>query len=253
VVWDQDFDAYLTFLDETPASFIVDLAAAAHGPVEALARRIQIRVPLLEPRDDGLRDASEVELLARVEDGICELLEQRCGARFLGHVISEGVLHVVCYADGARIDDEASLLDGLDAGGYDIAWLVEDDPEWEMYFEFLFPDPLDFQLIQNRRMLERFADEGDQLSAERIVDHAALFDDRSAIEPAAAALREEGFEVDEPILDEGMRWVLGFHRPERLDEGRTDGFCLEILELLEPFDCLYDGWGAPLIREPDTH
>ena len=251
--WEQDFDAYLTFLDEAPASFIVDLAAAAHAPLEGLDRRVQIRVPMLNPRDDGLRSAEEAETLAALEDAIVDLLEPRCAALFVGHLISGGVLHIVCYAASARIADEAALLEGLDAGSYEVAWIVEEDPEWGMYFEFLFPDPLDFQLIQNRRLLKNFSDSGDELEAERTVDHCALFEARAEAERAAQSLGDEGFTVDPLAPDESGHWVLNFHRNERLDEGRPDAFCLEIIELLEPYEASYDGWGAPLIREPEKH
>lgn len=253
MAWEQDFDAYLTYLDESLASFIVDLAAAAHAPCAPYDHRVQVRVAMQQPREDGLRDRSEADALAQLEDAIVELLEHRCGALFVGHMICEGVLHVVGYADGRRVQDAAVLLEGLDAGTYEVAWMVEADPRWRMYFELLFPESLDFQLIQNRRQLVQFSSRGDPLSAERQVDHCASFEALDEAEDASECLREEGFRVAAPQASESGQWIVEFSRVERLDEGRPDAFCLEIIELLEPFAASYEGWGAVVVSVPTTH
>lgn len=253
MAWEQDFDAYLTYLDESLASFIVDLAAAAHAPCPPYDHRVQVRVVMQHPREDGLRDRREADALGQFEDALVELLEHRCGALFVGHMICEGELHVVCYAEGRRIEDQAALLEGLDAGGYEVAWMVEADPDWRMYFELLFPESLDFQLIQNRRQLIKFTSNGDQLSAERQVDHCATFEQLDEAQDASESLRDEGFEVGDPQASESGHWVVEFNRVERLDEGRPDAFCLEIIELLEPFTASYDGWGAAVVSVPTTH
>ena len=153
---------------------------------------------------------------------------------FVGHVINEGVLHIVCYAAEARIGDEARLLEGIDPGDYDIGWSIDDEPDWDMYFDFLYPGPIDHQMIQNRRLLRMFDAEGDNRSAARVIDHTAMFAMRDSARGAAEVLTAQGFEVDEEIeQNEAGLWILQFHRQDHLAEQRADELCVAILELLE--------------------
>ena len=78
-------------------------------------------------------------------------------------------------------------------------------------------------------------------------------DEPDIAELVLVQLQREGFEVGSPEASESGQWQLHFNRIDRLDEGRPDAFCLEILELLEPFEASYDGWGAALVRPPGLH
>lgn len=247
--WEQDFDAYLAQLDEALASFMIDLGAYAHAPLDTHPSRVQVRVEMQSPRDDGLRSGDEAEALGEIEDRVVELLEERCDAIFVGHTISAGMLHIVCYGAAKELDDPARLFDEFDARGYELAWFVEDDPQWEMYFDFLFPDLRSMQIIQNRRLIALRAEHGDDPSQTRTIDHTALFEDAGAAEEAAVALAAQGYEVD-PVREDEDYWVLQFHREDSLEDGVLDRACLEIIDLLEDFSGAYDGWGAAVVRAP---
>jgi regulator of RNase E activity RraB len=81
----------------------------------------------------------------------------------------------------------------------------------------------------------------------------ALFPTRAALDTAAARLATLGYRVD-PVEapEEDGRWALDFHRDERLDEGRPDGFVTEILDIVLALDGEYDGWGAQIESGADT-
>lgn len=250
--WQPDFDVYFALLDDdAPASFLVDLAAAQHAPLASHTARIQVRVALQQPDENGLRTADELEPLGMVEDALVEWLEHNYDAIYVGHLISDGALYIVTYAPAERAAEPESILDGFDGGDYEIGWLVEDDPEWGMLLEFMYPDAYAMQAIQNRRLLAVRAEHGDDPTLVHAVDHAASFDSQTEAERAAEALREAGFTVDSVNPDEESNgWTVCFQRDERLDGDRPDAFCVEILELLEPFDGTYSGWGAMILREP---
>ncbi len=253
--WEPDYDAYMMMIDEAPASVLVDLAAIHHAPLITHASRLQVRVEMKQPRADGLRSDEELDALGQLEDQLAEWLERCCGAIVVGHLISAGYLHLIAYAPTERIGDPASLLEGFDPGIYDLAWFVEDDPSWGMFLEFLYPDMYAMQGILNRRLLQARSEHGDDPTQVRLVDHAAFFSSRSQAEAASADLREAGFSTD-PVAqsetEEGEVWLLEFHREERLDEDQADRFCMEILELLEPHDAQYDGWGAAILSPPQA-
>ena len=146
-----------------------------------------------------------------------------------------------------------NLLDDFDAGDYEVGWLVEDDPEWGMLLEFLYPDAYAMQIIQNRRMLGTRAEHGDDPSLVHEVDHTAFFASRKQADAAAEALERAGFTIGLITPDdEADGWTVSFKRDERLDEDHPDEFCVEILDLLEPLEGVYWGWGAMILRSPAT-
>jgi regulator of RNase E activity RraB len=252
--WEPDFDAYFAMVDGAPASFLVDLAAGPNAPLPTHPTRLQVRVTLAQPREDGMRDAAELEPLGQLEDALVEWLEQTYGAIYVGHLITDGALHVVAYAPPERVGDPSDLLEGFDPGDYEVGWLIEDDPEWGMLLEFLYPDAYAMQVIQNRRLMSARAEHGDDPSLVHTVDHTASFATREQADEAAEALARAGFEIEAVTADDQADgWTVNFKRDERLDGDRPDEFCVEILELIEPFEGAYWGWGAMIVRSPTTN
>ncbi|MFV8754287.1 DUF695 domain-containing protein [Nannocystaceae bacterium ST9] len=251
--WEPDFDVYFALVDGAPASFMVDLAAGPNAPVESHDTRLQVRVTMKIPREDGMRDGAELEALGELEDALAEWLEQTYDAIYVGHLITEGALHVIAYAPADRVGEPSDLLDGFDPGDYELGWLVEADPEWGMFIEFLYPDPYAMQVIQNRRLMQARAEHGDDPSLIHAVDHAAFFESREQADAAAEALKAAGFAIDGIAPDEEDEgWTISFQRDERLDGEGPDQFCVEILDLLEPHEGAYSGWGAMILRSPET-
>ncbi len=251
--WEPDFDVYFALVDDAPASFMVDLAAGPNAPVETHDTRLQVRVTMKAPREDGLRDGAEFEALGELEDNLAEWLEQTYDAIYVGHLISEGAMHLVAYAPGDRVGEPGDLLEGFDPGEYELGWLVESDPEWGMLVEFLYPDVYAMQVIQNRRLMQARAEHGDDPSIARAVDHSAVFASRELADAAAESLKDAGFTIDGVAHDEEHgSWSVSFQRDERLDGEGPDQFCVEILDLLEPHEGDYWGWGAAILRSPET-
>lgn len=251
--WEPDFDVYFAVVDGVPASFLVDLAAGPNAPLASHPTRLQIRVTLAQPREDGLRDAAELEPLGEFEDALVDWLEQNYDAIYVGHLIAGGAMHVVAYAPAERIGDPGALLDEFDPGEYEIGWLVEDDPEWDMLLEFLYPDTYAMRVIQNRRLMSARAEHGDDPTLVHTVDHTTYFASRENAEAAAELLEQAGFTIDSiKVDDEADGWTVNFRRDERLDDDHPDEFCVEILDLVEPLDGVYWGWGAMILRSPAT-
>ena len=247
--WQQDFDAYMVMIEDRPAAVLVDLAAAQHAPVASHPLRVDIVVPMRIPHDDGLRDALELEDLGALEDRFAEALEKKVDAIYVGHVVHDGSTTIHFYVPAARRAevDELPSLTG-DPGAYEPRWLVEDDPDWELYQEFLAPGVYENQWIWNRRLIATFEQGGDRLDAPRTVDHLAYFPSQRTAAQAGERLRAAGYRTDEPTgPDEDGAWSLEFHREDQLADDEPDRFVEEILDIVLELDGEYDGWGAEMM------
>ncbi len=255
--WEQNFDFYVATIDGKPASFVLDLTAGEHAPVATHPLLLEIKVPMLAAREDGLRDNSELEPLGALEDQFVDALEQRLDAIYAGRVVHDGATQLFLYVPAAHRDalDDLPTLTGAPPDGYTPEWAVVDDAEWRQYLDFLAPDAYSIQSMMNRRLLAVFAENGDTLALARPIDHLAHFASKPEAERAGAALRAVGFTTDdvgEPVApeaaadeaDAGPRWALQFHRVDHLAEDRADEFVEEILDVILPLGGDYDGWGA---------
>lgn len=250
--WSPHFDVYRAVVDDRPAVFLVDLAAADHAPLDSHPIRLQIRVKLASAREDGLRDAGEADAINELEDVLVQRLERAVDAVYVGRFTNAGHTVFVFYFPATHTEQvESSLpeLVGALPHGYDPEWLTDEDADWEYYVEFLAPDLFARQQIENRRLLDDLASQGDLLDSIRTVDHLAYFPDADSAAKASEQLAEAGFEVDEPgDGDDDGRVPLEFHRTEALADGRPDEFCAEVLEIVLPLDGDYDGWGTIVVK-----
>ncbi len=57
--WPRDFDVYEGRMAGARMMVAIDLAARAHAPLASHPLRLQLRVAMLAPRPDGLRDQSD--------------------------------------------------------------------------------------------------------------------------------------------------------------------------------------------------
>jgi hypothetical protein len=244
--WEQDFDVYLAELDGGPASFVVDLAAGSHAPVETHPLLATVRVPMRLERPDGLRHADELPALGAIEDQVVERLGGDRDAIYVGHVVHGGVTTLYLYLPAGHGKDPSTVLAEIGPlpEGYTAAASIDADPAWKQA-RALAPDAYAEQTIWNRRLVRIFEERGDALDLEREVDHMAYFPTAAAAESAGLDLRAAGFRVDEPDeAGDGEEWGLAFHRDDVLAGGRPDDFVAEIFAILRRHAGRYDGWGA---------
>jgi hypothetical protein len=244
--WQPNFGFYLTNLDGQPASFVVDLNAE---PAESHPLRLQLRVPLLKPRPDGLRDASELEPMGAIEDRLVDALTEQTDALYVGRLVTRGATEFFFYLpreSGPKLDDLKGLVGDL--GEYTMEYLAAEDPDWGMYTEFLYPDPYSYQAIANRSLLEQLQQAGDVMTVARTIDHLAFFDTAAQAQEAATRLEAAGFDTDAPAPREDGQVGLQFHREDALADGQADAFVAEVLDIILPLEGSYDGWGCPVVK-----
>jgi hypothetical protein len=246
--WTPDFDFYPTLVDGRRASIVVDLDAPAEAPLAGHGALVTVRVAMLRPREDGLRDASELEPLGRLEDALVPAIERALDAVSVGRLMTNGVLVFYLYAPDGTDDTAAALaLGAVDPGEYALRFAVAPDPEWRVLRDLLAPDPYALQGIWNRRLLRQFAAQGDDATAPREVDHLVVFAAEDAALAAAAALGALGFRVDPPEPDDEGQVRLQLHRDEVLTDGAPDA------KIPDPHHAaLRRLFEEHLLRTPDT-
>ena len=246
----QNWDFFMCRIEGAPASIRTNLALIEVAPLEGLSQRLQFYIKMQNPRPDGLSSNEEYPILCDIEDAIGEKAEAT-GAVLAGVVKSEGFLELWFYTQNAEAlaktcEDALQTFEGYQSG-YNIA----EDPEWEDYFGFLYPDEFSYQTMQNRKVLMQLEKNGDKMEVPREIDHFFYFKEAAQQQAFAKEAEAKGFKVrfnDDEFVED--RKAEGKEYPYMVEATREDSpldiddIVWDLLELASPFEGNYDGWGC---------
>ena len=246
----QNWDFFMCRIEGAPASIRTNLALIEVAPLEGLIQRLQFCIKMKNPRPDGLSSNEEYPILCDIEDAIGEKAEAT-GAVSAGVVKSEGFLELWFYTQNAKTlaktcEEALQTFEGYQSG-YNIA----EDPEWEDYFGFLYPDEFSYQTMQNRKVLMQLEKNGDKMEVPREIDHFIYFKEAAQQQAFAKEAEAKGFKVrfnDDEFVED--RKAEGKEYPYMVEATREDSplaiddIVWDLLELASPFEGNYDGWGC---------
>lgn len=246
----QNWDFFMCRIEGAPASIRTNLALIEVAPLERLSQRLQFYIKMQNPRPDGLSSNEEYPILCDIEDAIGEKAGAT-GAVLAGVVRSEGFLELWFYTQNAEAlaktcEEALQTFEGYQSG-YNIA----EDPEWEDYFGFLYPDEFSYQMMQNRKVLMQLEKNGDKMEVPREIDHFFYFKEAAQQQAFAKEAEAKGFKVrfnDDEFVED--RKAEGKEYPYMVEATREDSpldindIVWDLLELASPFEGNYDGWGC---------
>ena len=246
----QNWDFFMCRIEGVPASIRTNLALIEVAPLEGLTQRLQFCIKMKNPRPDGLSSNEEYPILCDIEDAIGEKAEA-AGAVLVSVIKSEGVLELWFYCDNAEtlVDICQKTLGNFE--GYLYQDFSVEDPEWEDYFDFLYPDEFSYQTMQNRKVLMQLEKNGDKMEVPREIDHFIYFKEAAQQQAFAKEAEAKGFKVllsDEKTVEE--RKAKNYTHPYTVQATREDSpldindIVWDLLELASPFEGNYDGWGC---------
>ena len=246
----QNWDIIMCRIEGAPASIRTNLALIEVAPLEELTQRLQFYIKMKKPRPDGLSSNEEYPILCDIEDAIGEKAEAT-GAVLAGVVRSEGFLELWFYTQNAKTLAK-TCEEALQAfQGYESGYNIAEDPEWEDYFGFLYPDEFSYQTMQNRKVLMQLEKNGDKMEVPREIDHFIYFKEAAQQQAFAKEAEAKGFKVrfnDDEFVEE--RKAEGKEYPYMVEATREDSpldiddIVWNLLELASPFEGEYDGWGC---------
>jgi uncharacterized protein (TIGR01619 family) len=241
----DDWDFYPLHVDSEPASIYLDLGLATEAPNRAQPHIAYVRVFMRQPRPDGLSSNEEFDELVRVEDSLEAIIASGSNTTYTGRNTSSGNRDFYFYTADPEAFAEAVESKMSAHPEYQFEIGARHDPEWSVYFEFLYPSPDDLQRILNRRVTDNLAAHGDNLSEPRPIDHFAYLPNEAAAANLREFLGKQDFAIDEPRAESGSV-VLSFKRSDRPDQ--INDIVVPIARRVQELGGEYDGWGCEVIN-----
>lgn len=234
------------------ALFAVDMGAAKVAPIPELANLYWLRIVFSSDRPDGMPDEDEAAQLSEVEDWWLDRMKGEGGVH-VARMTCAGRRELFGYAKSDMIDDVVAEGRRLFGERYDFEGNLRPDPNWEVYSEFLYPDPMAQQRIHNFQVVTQLRHSGDVAGVTRPIDHSASFSTDAARKQFVDEIVEAGFEVTAQEEGQGdLSFQLRFQSHNTTDLATIDAIVLPLWVRSRELEGRYDGWGTEVQKAEEA-
>ena len=251
---EADWGVYLcdSFAYDLPAVIRANLALRDFEYTANYPKRLHLQILYKNADDNGFPTREEGEYVYSIEDAVEEIVEQH-GDMLAGVVKCDERVRIFAYTKNELgYYDEISAVMSKNFPDYAYTLAVVDDPDWELYFQGLYPDRYEYQSIMNMRLIEDIKSDGDSM-VPRVLEHCLLFKTEEHGEAFLAKVMEDGF-IKLSSEDRSNNEDIDKEYPYLLVIGREDAFenideiVWYLMDLVEEFDGEYDGWGCHIVK-----
>ena len=251
---DEDWGVYLcdSFAYDLPAVIRANLALRDFEYTTNYPKRLHLQILYKNANDSGFPTREEGEYVYSIEDAVEEIVKQH-GDMLAGVVKCDERVRIFAYAKNELgYYDEISAVMSKNFPDYAYTLAIVDDPDWELYFQGLYPDRYEYQSIMNMRLIEDIKSDGDSM-VPRVLEHCLLFKTEENGEAFLAKVMEDGFIKlssenlsNNEDIDKEYPYVLVIGREDAFEN--IDEIVWYLMDLAEEFDGEYDGWGCHIVK-----
>lgn len=164
---EKSWDFYFSNVDDVIGSFYVDLSLVKVAPITEKTNLVWVSVNMNNPREDGLSSSEEFDTLSAIEDRLQEFIISKHNSTYAGRLTTDSRRDFYFYMGDTTFYDKAISESMIAFPTYTFDFGIKEDSQWEQYLNFIYPNPRQFQSIQNRRVVDNLEENGDPLTKER--------------------------------------------------------------------------------------
>ena len=245
----ENWDFYFANVDDGKASVYLDLGLKSVAPVSGKENIFWISIMMNNPRADGLSSSEEAETLWEMEDLIVKEISSKHDVIYVGRLTNNNRRDLYFYFGSDKLIDSTLSKCMVRYPDYEYEFGINENDNWDSYFNFLYPSPRAIQRMQNRKVLEHMEKEGDKLLASRPVDHWIYFKTENDRKQYEREVNKLGFKtVDKNSNDASeYKFKLVISRNDKVSGDEINDYTIELWELAKKYNGDYDGWETPLI------
>ena len=243
--------SYLSHYTHFPVIIALDMSLAAAAPVAGYDQYLTVTVPILKPADSGFADKAELQVFWEIERLLVSRLEREAQAIYAGRTSTQGKKHFIFFLYQPEVVNRIMKeLRGL-YPAYTIDSRVELDPEWDIYFDLLFPNLQETNSLLNQRMVNRLIRKGFNLDESYRVDHwiyCKTAEGRTALMKIAEG---QGFETETLATRAGEHhysYLLRLNKKHKVDLHTIDSISTTLRTWARAHNGDYDGWEVSIDR-----
>jgi uncharacterized protein (TIGR01619 family) len=249
---EEEWDFYFTNVDHILGSFYVDLGLAKIAPLNDKPNLFWVSVNMNNPGQDGLSSKEELNTLAAIEDKLQEFIIGKHNSIYAGRLTTDGRRDFYFYIGNTALYDKTISESMIAYPSYTFDFGIKEDRLWESYFNFMYPNPRQFQSLQNRRVVDNLEKNGDTLTKARQVYHWIYFktdNDRKTFLSKIENLNFNIISENEETSFGNFPYKLHISRVDNVDLNSVDDYVLSLCQLAADCNGDYDGWETSIEKE----
>lgn len=241
--WDQYFASW----EGKPGSVILDMSWGDLAPIPELP--FLVHTTLSFPavcRSDGFPEASYQVVLDNLSEEIVMAMSTLDGTELVGHF-----LHNCEKRDYFYTYDTVHVLQLFDTLQSKISLLgrpkitVLHDPEWKVYRNFLYPDPLLKESMANSRGVKELIDADINLKKAVLIHHEASFNTDKSRDRFRTFLLEQGFKIASIYRQKDI-YLIRFSRKNTPDLKTMNEITIRLNFEAQSRGGQYNGWSVEI-------
>lgn len=241
--YQADWARYAAPVGDSTGTIQVDMGLKPFAPVARLPFHLSLTLP-----HTPTPGPQEGEQLQKLQTRLVQILTQGGAAAYAGATLGAGSSTLHFYAQDKRVDTTVLSTAFILYPQYAAYTLTaESDTAWAFYKTLLYPNPREYQKIQNSRLVEALVRNGDYLMKDRPVDHFISFPTHKDAERFFKKVRKEQYtqisltqDTAQPPLT--LPWQLRISRIDGVAPAVIDTYTLHLFDLAPQFKGHYDGW-----------
>lgn len=242
--YQADWARYAAPVGDSTGTVQVDMGLKPFAPVA----RLPYHLTLALKHKTSVPTPEEVEQLQKLQTRLVQILTESGSAAYAGATIGAGANTLHFYAQAPRVDTTVLATAFIFYPQYaDYRLAAEQDTAWAFYKTLLYPNPREYQKIQNTRLVEALVRNGDYLMKDRPVDHFISFPTQKDAERFFKKVKKEQYsqisltqDTAQPAL--ALPWQLRISRIDGVAPAVIDSYTLHLFDLAPQFKGRYDGW-----------
>src|SRR5215469_1539338 len=145
----DEWGFYPCQVDGEPASIYLNMGIGRVAPLADFGTAARLRLRMNNPRPDGLSSHEEYDKLTAIEDALKEEIERNSATIYVGRNTSGGCRDFFFYTGDENAFHAAASAVIARFNNYRTETELWPDGEWRFYFDFLYPDDDQKQVIGN--------------------------------------------------------------------------------------------------------
>lgn len=250
---EQSWQHYRSLVNDKLAIFSVNLDILTKFPSETSHKIIQFQFAY-EVMDDGELPTNQAyqTLMTQILK-VSTQLSALPNTLYAGYVFSAGKAQLYFYCD-----DLEPCLDVLQQFDYIEHIESQDDPHWDIYFDFLLPSPLEMKMNATEEVLALLSQNGRDLSDTYVIEHTFYFDDEESMFCFMEQVNIQNIDFvslqysNAPINleeEEQEKYLVKLEQEMPLDNADIFRVVEECEELANQFGGEYSGWECDAIND----